>query len=123
MTELQRGDIFEQKFRIDAVIGEGGFAVVYEATDLKLQRRVAIKVIRTDTDSAEMTSARFQREIRALGQLQDPHTVRLYENGVTVGDLHPREVRPRKSAPARLSVPRLWTRAPTPRARHVRPPR
>lgn len=56
-------------------LGAGGMGEVYLAEHQRLKRRVALKTIRLDKQSSKLTLARFEREIRAAGQLDSPHLV------------------------------------------------
>jgi serine/threonine protein kinase len=56
---------FSDRYRLLQVIGEGGMGVVHEAEDLRLRRRVAIKMIR-GADASPKARARFLREGRAV---------------------------------------------------------
>jgi serine/threonine protein kinase len=67
-------------YRILRLLGTGGTAYVFEAEDLALQRRVALKVLRPDIRDAE-TSRRFLREARALAALKHPNIVTVYQAG------------------------------------------
>ncbi len=68
-------------------LGEGGMGEVWSAEHRMLARPAAIKIIRPDllgaTDVAATATKRFQREARATAALQSPHTVQLYDFGVT----------------------------------------
>jgi serine/threonine-protein kinase len=66
------------RYRIERQLGEGGMGLVYEATDLELHRRVAIKLIRHERDD-EDARARFLREARSAAALTHPHACQLYE--------------------------------------------
>ena len=68
------------KYEIEREIGQGAFARVYLARDLKHERRVAIKILVADptTASAEL---RFIREIRVLARLQHPNILPLHDSG------------------------------------------
>jgi serine/threonine protein kinase len=76
------------EYRIEALLGRGGMASIYRGLDVRLQRRVAIKVIsaplRTDPEYVE----RFQREAQAIARLEHPHIVRLYRYGEAKGLLY-----------------------------------
>lgn len=69
------------RYRLDAAIGRGGMATVWRATDLKLDRPVAIKRLHSARiDDAEFT-ARFKREAQLVGRLSHPNVVRLLDGG------------------------------------------
>ncbi|MBX3273560.1 MAG: protein kinase [Sandaracinaceae bacterium] len=68
-------------FAIEALLGRGGMGEVYAATDVSLDRPVAIKVLRADaTGGPEMTD-RFLREARAQARLKHPNIVHIYYIG------------------------------------------
>jgi serine/threonine protein kinase len=78
------GDTVAGKYAIVRVIGEGGMGVVYEATHLRLRRRVAVKMLlpymlATSSDLV----ARFEREARAAGQLRDKHITKVLDVDTT----------------------------------------
>ena len=75
---LKPNDLVDRRFRIQGVLGEGGFSVVYRAWDLSANRSVAVKVLK-DGDAAMLE--RFRRELRALQTLRNPHIVRLLSEG------------------------------------------
>lgn len=70
-------------YRIDTVVGAGGFAIIFHAHDTSLQRDVAIKVLRADLAATPEQAARFQREARILNELSHPNIVRVYTAGTT----------------------------------------
>lgn len=82
---LQGGDLLGGKFRILREIGEGGFAVVYEAVHVSLGYRAAIKLLkhREDEEVSEQVRERFLREARLMAQLAHPDLVHLYDYGLT----------------------------------------
>jgi len=70
------------KYRIEAILGEGGMGIVYQAYDPHLARPVAIKTIRRSLLQGQVgreLRARFQREARAEGRLAHPNIVAIYE--------------------------------------------
>ena len=81
--KLGPGGIVASRYRIERSIGEGGFGVVFAATDLTLGRSVALKVLLPHIVAQEDGLRRFRREAKLAQQLQHPNTVRLYEFGVT----------------------------------------
>lgn len=78
----QRGTIVAG-YRIDGVLGEGGAAVVYRATQLSLNRVVALKLLNTELSSDAGFRARFQREGQLQAALEHEHIVTVYEAGET----------------------------------------
>lgn len=68
------------QFRVVRLIGEGGMGSVYEATQRKPERRVAIKVLRPGVMARE-TMRRFEREAEVLGRLHHPGIAQIYESG------------------------------------------
>ena len=66
-------------YEIEAPIGEGGMGAVYRAKDTRLDRVVAIKVIRNDVAGDAAFKERFEREARAVSSLNHPHICTLYE--------------------------------------------
>ena len=87
------GDFFAGRYRIESMLGKGGYAQVFRATQPELGRSVAVKVLSRgvvsdddstlDRDKTEEASRRFQREAQLVSQLRDPHTVTIYEHGMT----------------------------------------
>jgi serine/threonine-protein kinase len=68
-------------FRIDEVIGRGGMGVVYRATQLSLQRQVALKLHSTELSSEASFRERFRREARIQAALDHPNVVPVYDSG------------------------------------------
>jgi serine/threonine-protein kinase len=64
------------RYRLESVLGRGGMSEVYRAHDLELGRRVALKLLAPDADSA-----RFEREARAVASLAHPNVMQLYDYG------------------------------------------
>jgi serine/threonine protein kinase len=70
------------KYRVERVLGQGGMGVVLEATQLDLERRVALKFLRTAVlpeKGAALT--RFEREARTVARLRGAHIVQVYDVG------------------------------------------
>jgi eukaryotic-like serine/threonine-protein kinase len=80
---FQPGTVVDDKFRIDARIGEGGMGVVYRAWDLVLERWVAIKVPRPEHAYDPDAAVQFAKEARAMARLRGSHVGRVLEVGYT----------------------------------------
>src|SRR4051812_41413528 len=64
------------RYKLEHPLGHGGMSEVYAAEDLELGRRVALKLLAPDADSA-----RFEREARAVAALAHPNVMQLYDYG------------------------------------------
>jgi eukaryotic-like serine/threonine-protein kinase len=73
------GSLVAGKYRVDGVLGRGGMGVVVAATDLGLERKVAIKFVERQDEHA---AARFLREARAAARVDSEHVTRVFEVGV-----------------------------------------
>jgi eukaryotic-like serine/threonine-protein kinase len=72
------------RYRILEKLGEGGMALVYKAHDTRLERQVAIKIIRREVFSPlvlERVLKRFEREAKALARLSHPNIVHVHDYG------------------------------------------
>ncbi len=69
-----------RRYEVRGVLGTGGSAVVYEAYDRELKRRVALKVLRTDRTS-EAALRRFRREVAIARDAASPRLVRVFDIG------------------------------------------
>src|SRR5262245_7436974 len=67
-------------YRVEAPLGEGGMGTVYRATDAKLHRPVAIKVL-SDELADTASRRRFQREAQMASSLNHPHILTVYDAG------------------------------------------
>jgi DNA-binding NarL/FixJ family response regulator len=74
--------------RIDAVAGRGGMGVVYRATDLTLDRPVALKLLAPSLARDRVFRARFERECKLAAALDHPHVVQIFHAGVERGALY-----------------------------------
>jgi serine/threonine-protein kinase len=75
------------RYKVEKVIGEGGMATVYLATDQKHKRKVAVKVMRPEL-AATLGAERFLREVEIAGQLSHPHILPMYDSGESEGLLY-----------------------------------
>jgi serine/threonine-protein kinase len=72
------------RYEIGEVIGRGGMAEVHEGRDLRLGRRVAIKILRPDLARDPSFQARFRREAQSAASLNHPNVVAVYDTGEDV---------------------------------------
>ncbi|HEY6110214.1 MAG TPA: protein kinase, partial [Gemmatimonadales bacterium] len=87
MDDLSRlRAVLADRFDIQRELGRGGMASVYLARDLKLQRQVALKVLRPELAEA-LGTERFLREIQIAAKLSHPHILQLYDSGEAAGRL------------------------------------
>ena len=84
-------------YRIDERIGMGGMGVVYAATDTRLDRRVALKLVSAQLAGDASFVTRFQREAAVLARLDSPHILAIFDHGEHDGS---RTSRPSTSAAA-----------------------
>jgi serine/threonine-protein kinase len=92
VTRLGRQVVKEREmgsYKLGELLGRGGMGEVYRATHRMLARPAAIKLIRPEVlaerhgDFADLAVTRFRREAEAAANLRSPHTVELYDFGVT----------------------------------------
>lgn len=81
------GEIFGQRYRLEEYVGMGSFGAVYRAVDVRLDRTVAIKILKPDLGDDETAGARelFQREALTAGRLIHPHIVAVTDVGEEAG--------------------------------------
>src|SRR5215831_9286964 len=72
-------------YRIDSLLGVGGMGEVYRATDTRLHRAVAIKVLAPSLAHNPQFRARFDREAKAIAALNHPHICTLFDIGASDG--------------------------------------
>ncbi|MFE9402927.1 serine/threonine-protein kinase [Streptomyces sp. NPDC006530] len=73
--------VIADRYQLLGRLGSGGMGEVYEALDVKLERRVAVKMIRSDLGGSDMRE-RFGREARALARVAHPNTVVVHDVGL-----------------------------------------
>jgi serine/threonine-protein kinase len=77
------GITLEGRYRLDAVLGEGGMGSVFRATHLAMDRKVAVKLLKPHLASDDDALQRFAREARATQRVESPHAVKILDFGVT----------------------------------------
>jgi tRNA A-37 threonylcarbamoyl transferase component Bud32 len=73
--------VVDNKYRIDQVLGRGGMGAVYRARDMRLDRLVALKVVRAELLGDPEARRRFRREAQIVARLQHPAIVAIFDYG------------------------------------------
>ncbi len=77
------GSVIRGRYRLDAIVGEGGFGTVYRATQLSVDRPMALKLFHDDIPNDRATRRRIQREARGLANVKSAHLVSFLDFGQT----------------------------------------
>jgi eukaryotic-like serine/threonine-protein kinase len=76
---LPVGTIVDDKFRITREIGRGGMAIVYEAENVDIKKRVAVKMLASELTGSRVITERFMREARAAAAIRSPYICDVYD--------------------------------------------
>jgi len=101
------------KYRVDRLIGRGGMGAVFQAANLSIGKRVALKFLDHEAAQNREACQRFQREAEAAGMAESAHIVQIFDSGMTDGGLPflvmelltGEDLRARLEREGRLSVP------------------
>ena len=85
MSTIKIGALVDGRYRIEARIGHGGMAEVYEANDVITKKTVAIKLIREDVMNNPVNLKRFTNEATIAASLNHPNIVKVYNHGTITG--------------------------------------
>jgi serine/threonine-protein kinase len=80
-AKIPVGFVIAGKYRITGELGRGGMAAVYEAENVDIGKRVAIKVLAQELISSAVVVERFLREARAVAAIRSPHICDVYDSG------------------------------------------
>lgn len=80
---MSQSGIFEERFRIEQIIGRGSFGIVYRAYDRLRETPVAIKALQPEVRHDDTLRQRLRREAKLSAMLESPHVVRIFERGRT----------------------------------------
>lgn len=83
ISNHQSASIIADRYRVDKLIGTGGMAVIYRAWDLKLERIVALKLLRQKYSRDNALREQFTREAKAAASLTHPNIVSIYDTGIS----------------------------------------
>ncbi len=81
--DARLGTVLEGAYRITRLIGEGGMGAVYEAIQLRLNKRVAVKLMARQLTANQDALARFRREAEITSRLGHPHLVNVVDFGAS----------------------------------------
>jgi len=77
------GIVLDGRYRLDALLGEGGMGAVFRATQLANDRKVAVKLLKPHLTTDEAAAQRFLREARSTLKVESPHAVKVLDFGIT----------------------------------------
>jgi serine/threonine protein kinase len=80
-SKITVGAVLIDKYRVTREIGRGGMAAVYEAVQLALGKKVAIKILAAELAASTTVIERFFREARAAASVKSPYIVDIYDSG------------------------------------------
>ena len=79
--DARLGELIDNRYRLDALIGSGGMGAVYQAYHVGLRRQVAVKVLHTDLAADAEIRGRFEREAMAIGKIDHPNCISIFDVG------------------------------------------
>ncbi len=80
--------IFDGEYKVESELARGGMAIVYRATEIALQRSIALKVLRPDIGLSAAAAERFKREAQTVASLDHPNIIPVYRVGLLGGIFH-----------------------------------
>lgn len=83
VKDPREGTVLAGQYQIERVLGEGGMAIVYEASHRFVERRYAVKIMKSEFSQNEIVRERFRREARAAQKLAHPNIIEILDQGET----------------------------------------
>src|SRR3954466_8957568 len=80
-SKIPIGTLLVDKYKVTREIGRGGMAAVYEAENIGIGKRVAIKVLAQELTTSTVVVERFFREARAAAAIRSPYICDVYDSG------------------------------------------
>jgi serine/threonine protein kinase len=80
-SKIPLGSVLVEKYRLSREIGRGGMAAVYEAENIHIGKRVAVKVLAAELTASSIVVERFLREARAAAAISSPYICDVYDSG------------------------------------------
>ena len=81
MSALMPSTLANGRYQLSELVGHGGMAEVYKALDTRLNRTVAVKIMRSDLAIDPIFIARFAREAQSVARMNNPNIVSIYDSG------------------------------------------
>src|SRR6188768_1374684 len=81
-SKVPDGTVLEGKFRVTREIGRGGMAAVYEAENVDIGKRVAVKILAAELITSRIVRERFLREARACAAIRSLYICDVYDSGM-----------------------------------------
>ena len=106
---LEPGQVIEGKYRIVKMIGEGGMGAVYLGENVRINRKVAIKVLHAAYTGNTEVMQRFEREAQAAGRIGNDHILEVLDLGQLPDGVH-QPVADRAQIAHRSAFPRIRRR-------------
>lgn len=75
------GRVLDERYRLEGVLNTGGMGIIFEATQLRVERRVAVKVLKPTLSSDPSLIKRFSLEVELVASLDHPNIVSLIDSG------------------------------------------
>jgi serine/threonine protein kinase len=75
------GQVIDNRYRLESVLGRGGMGLVFKAAHLGLRRQVAVKILHPSLAASTDVRSRFEREALAVGKIDHPNCVSVYDVG------------------------------------------
>src|SRR3954468_21416266 len=75
------GMVVDNRYRLEATLGRGGMGLVFRATHIGLRRQVAVKILHPSLAASPEVRNRFEREALAVGKVDHPNCVSVYDVG------------------------------------------
>src|SRR5258706_9400087 len=79
-SKIPIGTVLAEKYRLTREIGRGGMAAVYEAENIHIGKRVAVKVLAAELTTSAIVVQRFVREAKAAASITSPHLFNVFHN-------------------------------------------
>ncbi len=79
--DARLGELIDNRYRLDAVIGSGGMGAVYRAYHVGLRRPVAVKILHIELAADTEIRGRFEREAMAIGKIDHPNCISIFDVG------------------------------------------